>query len=132
MALPKAGVYAVRQGPVLVANLRARLEGRPLRPYRPQRDFLSLLNMGDGVVLNGREANAVRRESLVAKVERLEASAAKRLKEAALRDARLLLETLRSDSGVDEYERAMFAHAWKTVRESYDMAERLGGRPWPV
>jgi len=46
--LAKAGVYAVRQGPVLIANLRARLMGQPLEPYRPQRDFLSLLNLGDG------------------------------------------------------------------------------------
>jgi len=46
--LAKAGVYAVRQGPVLTANLRARLMGQPLEPYRPQRDFLSLLNLGDG------------------------------------------------------------------------------------
>jgi len=46
--LAKAGVYAVREGPVLAENLRARLTGRPLKPYRPQRDFLSLLNLGDG------------------------------------------------------------------------------------
>jgi selenide,water dikinase len=46
--LPKAGVYAVRQGPVLAHNLKARTTGRALRPYRPQRDFLSLLNLGDG------------------------------------------------------------------------------------
>jgi selenide, water dikinase len=45
--VPRAGVYAVRQGPVLEANLRARLEGLPLQRYRPQRDFLSLLNLGD-------------------------------------------------------------------------------------
>jgi len=44
----KAGVYAVREGPVLTANLRARLEGDALRSYRPQRDFLSLLYLGDG------------------------------------------------------------------------------------
>jgi len=66
----KAGVYAVRQGPVLDANLRAHLgkrpdknlgkrpdkqldvstdkkpDGRALREYRPQRDFLALINLG--------------------------------------------------------------------------------------
>ncbi len=46
--LPKAGVYAVRQGPPLIANLRARLAGGSGAVYWPQRDFLSLLNLGDG------------------------------------------------------------------------------------
>ena len=52
--VPKAGVYAVREGPVLAANLRAALEGRPLRRYRPQRDFLTLLNLGEGRALGGK------------------------------------------------------------------------------
>jgi len=43
----KAGVYAVRQGPVLAANLRARLAGGGLTSYRPQRDFLALINLGN-------------------------------------------------------------------------------------
>jgi selenide,water dikinase len=47
-ALAKAGVYAVRQGAVLADNLMARARGGRLRAYRPQRDFLSLLNLGDG------------------------------------------------------------------------------------
>ena len=46
--LAKAGVYAVRQGPVLAHNLMARARGARLRAYRPQHDFLSLLNLGDG------------------------------------------------------------------------------------
>jgi selenide,water dikinase len=46
--LAKAGVYAVRQGPVLAHNLMARARGGRLRAYRPQRDFLSLLNLSDG------------------------------------------------------------------------------------
>lgn len=44
---PKAGVYAVRQAPVLGANLRAALMGRPLRPWRAQRDHLKLVALGD-------------------------------------------------------------------------------------
>ena len=43
----KAGVHAVRQAPVLHDNLRADLLGEPLRPYRPQRDFLSLMATGE-------------------------------------------------------------------------------------
>ncbi len=44
---PKAGVYAVRAAPVLHHNLRATLTGQPLRPFRPQRDYLKLVSLGD-------------------------------------------------------------------------------------
>jgi selenide,water dikinase len=52
--VPKAGVYAVRAGPILDANLRARVTGSALRRYRPQRDFLALLNLGGGRALGGK------------------------------------------------------------------------------
>ncbi len=53
-ATPKAGVYAVRQGPLITDNLRAALAGQPLRPYRPQRDFLTLLNVAAGRALGAK------------------------------------------------------------------------------
>lgn len=56
--LPRCGVHAVRQAPVLAYNLRACLEGRPLRRFRPQRDFLVLLNLGDGRALGVRHGRA--------------------------------------------------------------------------
>jgi pyridine nucleotide-disulfide oxidoreductase family protein len=49
--VPKAGVYAVRQGPVLWKNIRSLLRGRPLISYVPQHDFLRLLNTGDDKAL---------------------------------------------------------------------------------
>lgn len=49
--LPKAGVYAVRAGPIARHNLRAHLDGTPLRDFAPQRDFLALLNLGDGTAI---------------------------------------------------------------------------------
>jgi selenide,water dikinase len=51
---PKAGVFAVRQGPVLSGNLRRAVLGEALVPFRPQQHFLKLLTLG------GREAVAIR------------------------------------------------------------------------
>jgi NADH dehydrogenase FAD-containing subunit len=44
---PKAGVYAVRQGPILWKNLHRVIHNRALREWKPQSGFLSLLNSGD-------------------------------------------------------------------------------------
>jgi selenide,water dikinase len=48
---PKAGVYAVREAPVLWASLKAAVTGGEPPRYRPQRGFLSILNTGDGRAL---------------------------------------------------------------------------------
>ncbi len=48
---PKAGVYAVRQSPVLFDNLQAALSGGELRPYKPQKDYLKLISLGTKAAL---------------------------------------------------------------------------------
>jgi selenide,water dikinase len=46
--IPKAGVYAVREGPILWENLNRVFANQELVRYEPQRGFLSLLSTGDG------------------------------------------------------------------------------------
>lgn len=60
---PKAGVYAVRHGPVVISNLEIRLQQvlgldnqtpGELQSYNPQREFLSLLGLGNGRAVGSR------------------------------------------------------------------------------
>ncbi len=53
---PCVGVFGVRAAPVLVRNLMAMATGAPLTAYRPQRRWLSIMDLGDGtgLALRGR------------------------------------------------------------------------------
>jgi NADH dehydrogenase FAD-containing subunit len=54
--LPRIGVHAVRQAPVLFRNLMAALQGWAPRRFVPQRRYLWIINLGDGtgLALRGR------------------------------------------------------------------------------
>ena len=56
---PKAGVFAVRAGPPLTANLRHRLLGEPLEPWEPQETFLGIIGTGDGHAIASKGASAM-------------------------------------------------------------------------
>ena len=43
---PKAGVFAVRQAPVLTANIAAIVAGAELQSFDPQHDYLKLISLG--------------------------------------------------------------------------------------
>ncbi|MBN51124.1 MAG: pyridine nucleotide-disulfide oxidoreductase [Spongiibacteraceae bacterium] len=46
--LPKLGVFGVKAAAVIHHNLLAGLRRQPLKPYKPQRIWLAILNLGDG------------------------------------------------------------------------------------
>jgi len=60
--LPKVGVYAVRQNPILYNNLMAALEDEAMCHFVPQKMYMLILNLGNGrgilqrgrLVLDGR------------------------------------------------------------------------------
>lgn len=51
---PKAGVFAVRQGKPLYANLCRYIEGKPLKTYIPQHQYLNLIGTGDKCAIASR------------------------------------------------------------------------------
>jgi len=56
--LPRLGLFGVRQAPVLLSNLLRRRNGHPPLTYRPQKRWLSILNLGrgDALAMRGRFA----------------------------------------------------------------------------
>lgn len=56
---PKAGVFAVRQAPVLHGNLRAALQDKPGRIFEPQTRYLKLISLGGKSALAERGGLAV-------------------------------------------------------------------------
>jgi len=56
---PKAGVFAVRAAPILMANLKAAVTGDPQRPFHPQRDYLKLISLGSKSALGEKRGIAV-------------------------------------------------------------------------
>ena len=55
---PKAGVYAVRAGPVLAQNIRRFVAGKQPRPWRPQKRALAIIGTSDGRAIGIRGAHA--------------------------------------------------------------------------
>jgi len=53
-AVPKSGVYAVRQGEVLAANLQNAVRGLPMRDYQPQVESLALISCGERYAIASR------------------------------------------------------------------------------
>lgn len=56
--LAKSGVYAVRQGMPLAENLRRAAQGRRLKAYKPQKNFLSLIGTGHEYAIGSKGALA--------------------------------------------------------------------------
>lgn len=50
--LDKAGVFAVRQGPILTENIQHFIEGRSLTHYEPQKNYLKIVNVCDGTAIS--------------------------------------------------------------------------------
>ncbi len=69
---PKAGVFAVRQAPVLLANLKAALTAGHLQTFVPQRDYLKLISLGSKRALGEKWGIAVQGAALWRQKDRID------------------------------------------------------------
>ncbi len=55
-SLDRVGVHAVRQNPVLLNNLLAKVKNITLKPFRPQKKYMLIFNTGDqkGILVRGK------------------------------------------------------------------------------
>ncbi len=60
--LPKSGVYAVRQAPVLAGNIRQTLAGKALAAYGPQSDALYIVSTAERHAVATRNGFVVERD----------------------------------------------------------------------
>ena len=133
--IPKAGVYAVREGAVLVDNLRAAVSGARLRAYTPQRDFLALLNLGDGIGLGARNGLPFSGRWVARLKDRIDRRFMERF---VVLDAEGAEDTpfMREMPPMDESEMVCGGCAAKRRRSAVPGAgargaRRSGGHPWP-
>ncbi|GAA6151017.1 selenide, water dikinase SelD [Pseudoteredinibacter isoporae] len=63
---PQAGVFAVRQGPILFKNLQAIAQGKALHHYTPQKEFLKIISLGKRSAVASRGQKAIARPGLSA------------------------------------------------------------------
>lgn len=57
---PKAGVYAIRQAPMLEQNLRLAFKQQALKPIKLQTQFLSLISLGEKIAIASRNGFALK------------------------------------------------------------------------
>ena len=69
---PKAGVFAVRQAPVLLANLKAAITGDLMQRFDPQGDYLKLISLGDQRALAEKWGFAVQGAALWRQKDRID------------------------------------------------------------